>query len=679
MTRRGFLWLLSLIGCRKEDLEVKPAKAFFFAISSPPASVYSAEYQAVLDYADAQTALGVTEYEKPVAFDRTQEDALVTLLVSSGAFALADQIFNLSATGGRKFAMINIKNPGTYNGSLPATNSLWKKGIGFYGDGISKYFRTNFIPGTNGVNYTLNSAGIFISIVNDTGTSSVVDFGASDASLANACFASIRNTGNNLAYRINTSTSSTVANSDAVGKYVISRSASNATKAYKNGVQIGTTSTVASTAITAREIYLNNYNANGSAPTSSTKITGFWLIGGALDAIAASLNTYLSSFETTVQTVTTPSFADKTSVNNYLSSLAQLPASFEYGEPQQSTITANNSGQFFDAILASNGKIYCPPGSSLYALKIDPSNDTATTFGTFSSGSFKYGNSIFANGAVYFIPGNSNVVAKVNISDDSITWLDSTGVVANDTSGNLGATTQKWYGARIGDDGKIYCVPYNATSVLIIDPTTDAITFMDTTGIIATPSGNLSGTQKWDTSAQYGSIIYGVPSDATDMLKIVTSGTPSCSRIGSFPAGTAKWALSGLAANGYIYFFPYFRNTIIRLDPSDDSTTVISPTIGTTDTKIKVIGCAVRPDGKFMLVMHDPAYTDHYTFDPATETLAAFPRLVFNRVNGACLATNGSIYAPPADGTAVVQKFSFPRRTISLPDNFTDNRHVACY
>ncbi len=634
-------------------------------------SSYSSQYQAVLTYATAQG------YELPTPQDKANEDAFVRLLVSSGIWALSDQILNLSAAGDRSFALINIKNPGTYNATLSATAPTWLKGIGFFGNGTSSYIDTNFAP-SNGVNLTQDSAGCFITITDSlAGSATAVDFGAADSSTAKAILSSIRVNTNVNSFRVTSDTTVSIANTDALGNYGFSRSGSTVTKYYKAGVQVGATSNAASTGRTTRNIYLGAYNNNGTAAGFSARRIGFWLAGAAIDTVISLLETYITNYLADADVITSPSFADKTSSANYLTSIGGLSASFTYGQPSQDIVVSGTSGQWFGGALASNGIIYCSPGSSTVGMKINTSTKAATTFGTFSAGNFKYGGSVFANGAIYFIPATANTVAKVNISDDSITWLDSTGVVGGDTSGDLGATTQKWYGGYRGVDGRIYCIPYNATSVLVIDPSTDAITFIDTTGVIGSPSGNLTGSGKWDAGGQVGNFIYGAVSDATDIIKI-NSSAGTCSRLGSFPAGTAKWVFCVLAPNGYLYMMPYYDQRIIKYNPADDTFAYLAATIGSTDTNQKTGGATLLPNGKILIVSGVSTYTTHYILDPSNDSLSSFTRITTQITNGAILASDGSVYSPPGGGTSVM-RFWFPRKTISLPDNFTDNNYRSNY
>jgi hypothetical protein len=80
--------------------------------------------------------------------------------------------------------------------------------------------------------------------------------------------------------------------------------------------------------------------------------------------------------------------------------------------------------------------------------------------------------------------------------------------------------TAKWIGGVLAPNGKIYCVPFNATTVLIIDPLTDTAEQTSITG--------LGGTYKWigGVLAPNGKI-YCVPYNATTVLIILNKYTIS--------------------------------------------------------------------------------------------------------------------------------------------------------
>jgi hypothetical protein len=634
-------------------------------------AVYSAEYQAVLDYATAHSI------EKPVAVDRLAEDVLVKLLVSSGAWALCDQIFNLSAAGDRNFALINMKNPGTINGTESATVPLWSKGKGFRSSG-TQYIKSGFIP-LNGVNYTQNNAGIYFTVANAIGTSgSFGELGANDSGFTKALILSVLNASSNFVAYINSDGpvfNSSNTGGTALGRYAVSRSASNLTKVYKNGSQIGSNSVVVSTGLSAKEVYVCGYNNNGSAAGLSTRIIGFWLVSSNLNAVIAALDSAVNSFLTTNISVTVPSFPDKTNFNNYLTAISQL--SFSYSEPSQELIAIGYGVDCYGGALAANGCIYCSPGGSTFAFKINTSSGALSQVGSFVVGTFKYGGAVHVNGIIYLIPSSSTVVGKIDTSTDTLTFFDSSGVKGTE-SGNLSATSQKYYGGFKGQDGRIYCVPYNATSVLIIDPSNDSISYIDTTGVLPDYNGNMATSGKWDTGVNCGDYIYGTPSDATDILKI-NSVNGTCQRLGSFPVGTAKWAIGLVSPNGYIYFFPYSDYRIVKYNPADDTYAYLAAEISDSGhAQTKILAAKLMPNGKVVLISYDVIFPNNYVLDFSNDSLTAFKRISLDPTNSCVITANGDIYGVP-QGASNLLKLSFPRRTISLPDNFTDNNYIQGY
>jgi len=111
--------------------------------------------------------------------------------------------------------------------------------------------------------------------------------------------------------------------------------------------------------------------------------------------------------------------------------------------------------------------------------------------------------------------------------------------------------TNKWASGVLAPNGKIYCAPSDATSVLIIDPTTNTA---DTTTI----SGLPSTTDKWrgGVLAQNGKI-YFAPLSASNVLIVdPISNTADTTTISGLTGG-AKWIGGVLASNGNIYCIPY--------------------------------------------------------------------------------------------------------------------------
>ena len=133
------------------------------------------------------------------------------------------------------------------------------------------------------------------------------------------------------------------------------------------------------------------------------------------------------------------------------------------------TITGlNGAAKWTGGVLAGNGRIYLIPWSSTSVLIIDPATDTADSIAVTSSVDAKWYGGVLVGIAV-----TSSVDAK-------------------------------WYGGVLAGNGKIYGIPFQSTSVLIIDPTTNTA---DTTTITG-----MSGDGNWADGVLAGNgMIYGIP------------------------------------------------------------------------------------------------------------------------------------------------------------------------
>lgn len=103
--------------------------------------------------------------------------------------------------------------------------------------------------------------------------------------------------------------------------------------------------------------------------------------------------------------------------------------------------------------------IYCIPQSATHVLKIDPSTDQCTLFGSALPGRYKWYGGVVTGDAIYGIPHNSPSVLRIHPED---------GVTLHGKFEGL----HKWHGASRAPNGTIVCIPANADAVLCIDPGT---------------------------------------------------------------------------------------------------------------------------------------------------------------------------------------------------------------
>ena len=125
--------------------------------------------------------------------------------------------------------------------------------------------------------------------------------------------------------------------------------------------------------------------------------------------------------------------------------------------------------------------------------------------------------------------------------------------------------SNKWAGGVLAGNGKIYGMPHDATSVLIIDPTADT----NDTSTIA----GLVGSSKWAGGVLAGNgKIYGIPYHGAEVLIVdPTTETADISTIVGM-TGHSKWWGGVLAGNGKIYGIPFSADEVLIIDPTAETT-----------------------------------------------------------------------------------------------------------
>ena len=238
------------------------------------------------------------------------------------------------------------------------------------------------------------------------------------------------------------------------------------------------------------------------------------------------------------------------------------------------------------AVLAPNGKIYAVPASGLSSanlLEINPINGS-TTLIPFNnpltdpndslSGEEWFGTVIAPNGKIYAVPNSGNSSAnllEINPINGSTTLIPFNNPL---TDLNDSSSGEKWFGAVLAPNGKIYAVPntgYISANLLEFDPTTGSTTLIPFqnatqerwTGAVLAPNGK----------------IYAVPASgnsSANLLEInpttVSSTSPPTLIPFNNPLTDPPYPQSGrqffgvvIAPNGKIYAVPYSRNNPAKL------------------------------------------------------------------------------------------------------------------
>ena len=148
-------------------------------------------------------------------------------------------------------------------------------------------------------------------------------------------------------------------------------------------------------------------------------------------------------------------------------------------------------------------------------------------FSYFDNASGKFAGGVLApNGNIYCIPYDADYVAIINPYTKTVDTTSIRGL-----SGGL-SSSQKWWGGVLAPNGKIYCVPYKSSNILIINTTNNTVSYI--TGI---------------TGANY----------------------PSLNTYNPSTANTDKWIGGAIAPNGKIYCAPYFARCSLIIDTNNDT------------------------------------------------------------------------------------------------------------
>jgi len=256
---------------------------------SDGASVTS-EYQAVLDRA---TALG---YAHPSAAQKTKQNALIAALKTAGIWTGLDVFYVYATDGDRNFAKLNWVSPSSY-ACTEVNTPTFTSNIGFNGNGTTSYLNSNWIPSTNGVNYTQNDASIGC-YVNTEGAENQIVFG---------CYGPSGHTTYLIPRIISTGLSQVLINfitpainpadSPLLAKkfWHLKRTASNSFRLYYDGTATAN-QTNASTARADAAVFIGARNANGTADFPTAKQIGCFFAGASLNGLESSFSSAWYSY-----------------------------------------------------------------------------------------------------------------------------------------------------------------------------------------------------------------------------------------------------------------------------------------------------------------------------------------------------------------------------------------------
>lgn len=305
--------------------------------------------------------------------------------------------------------------------------------------------------------------------------------------------------------------------------------------------------------------YPPNYNRAGYFPTGSNILAGF-------SSLINAPNGFVYGIPSSAASVAKYSSTGSGQDIIYIST-----SSLSTGQPNK----------FLAAAVSPNGMIYMLPYGSTnneyYSLfKINTTNDVISNLGNIPGilGRTNYNSAILApNGFIYGIGGTATAVLKINPNNDSYS-----------TFGNIDTAAGFLvdYGiATLAPNGVIYCPPQDSRFIAKIDTNTDTISFID---IISTATG------KYTTSvlAPNNECIYFIPFSATGSLKI-DPRTDEITYI-NVPGFTFNCNSAIVAPDGLIYCFSSTTSTRVVINPFNDTVSTISNSFTSRGATLSVDG-----------------------------------------------------------------------------------------
>lgn len=271
----------------------------------------------------------------------------------------------------------------------------------------------------------------------------------------------------------------------------------------------------------------------------------------------------------------------------------------------------NGPNVFLDGNLNIQGNISSYLDNTLNSL---PENSSSIISGLTSDAKKWYGGVLAPNGNIYCIPYNSSSLLIIN-PKLNLVYLTST----------IDLSSSKWLGGVFTSNGKIYCCPDSHDSVLIIDTNTSSF---NTTTI----SGLGSSGSKWGGAVlSPNGKIYCIPRNNSNVLSInPTLNTVDTTSIVGLGSTTDKWWGGALSTNGKIYGTPFSSSSVLILDPDsavttltgthtlatyNDSTQILTGSASTFTTEL-IIG-----DNIIITTSSGSTYTGHVQFISSSTSL----------------------------------------------------------
>ena len=310
-----------------------------------------------------------------------------------------------------------------------------------------------------------------------------------------------------------------------------------------------------------------------------------------------------------------------------------------------------------------DGFLYGIPGDARRVVKFNPLDKSFTEIGPdLGRGIYKWLCGVRANnGNIYCAPWTADHILKINTNDGTVETLDD--VELPETGRYL------WASGALATDNFIYYMPEYARRIMRLNPDNDSLASVGDD--LGQEGGKYSGTVVGKDDC-----VYGIPSNATRIVKFDRTNPDTTSTVGEEAEERFYCGNGVLAGDGYIYAANGYGQ-VLQIDTTINNFTWIGDPIdsgnglGWGDPIVGADKCIYWPPSDANRVLK---------FDPEAQQL---PSLVgddlgeeclkrhggSNKWNGGALATDGAIYCVPFCSSRVLAIDSFKEFSATLQTN----------
>eukprot|EP00056_Hartaetosiga_gracilis_P005012 m.80349 g.80349 ORF g.80349 m.80349 type:complete len:748 (-) comp12015_c0_seq2:137-2380(-) len=269
--------------------------------------------------------------------------------------------------------------------------------------------------------------------------------------------------------------------------------------------------------------------------------------------------------------------------------------------------TTDFSGDAFrsaEGIRASNGRIYAIPLNSTSVAVINPQTSMITTMPIHTEDVippllYSWGGGVLSR--------NKHIIFGIPLQNEHVLVIDTLRdvtamVIVNDPIAlTPNANNYRWAGGVLGDDDRVYGVPYDARAILVVDPFNSTFSLTPADALLPIEAEKWV----WGVKARNGNV-YCIPHSSTAILMFSTNTNSTDADVQdtvdftslTTTVGTKKWQGGVLGVNGKVYGIPHFHTHVLVIDPTVH--TVDFTTIRTTSSDGKWRGGVLSPHGRII-------------------------------------------------------------------------------